>query len=133
MGRGKFAIEVNDAGNISVNIELIDGTVWLTKNEIASQFRVFVPAVTANLRTIFKSRELLEADVVKLQRFTGKNGENTSIDIYNLDVIIALSFRINGAICKKFRIWVKEKIKQPIVQDHKMPVIIQLGNTFLQC
>ena len=133
MGRGKFAIEVNDAGNISVNIELMNGTVWLTKHEIASQFRVFVPAVTANLRTIFKSRELFEADVVKLHSFTRKNGETTSIDLYNLDVIIALSFRMNGAICKKFRIWVKEKIKQPIVQYHKMPMIIQLRNTFLPC
>ena len=133
MGRGKFEIEVNDAGNISVNIELQDGTVWLTKHEIANQFRVFVPAVTANLRTIFKSRELFEADVVKLHSFTRKNGETTSIDLYNLDVIIALSFRMNGAICKIFRIWVQEKIKQPIVQHHKMPMIIQLGNTFLPC
>ena len=133
MGRGKFEIAVNDAGNISVNIELQDGTVWLTKHEIASQFRVFIPAVTANLRTIFKSRELFEADVVKLKRFTRKNGENASIDLYNLDVIIALSFRLNGAICKKFRIWVKEKIKQPIVQHQKIPMVIQLGNTFLPC
>ncbi|MEN6618945.1 MAG: hypothetical protein ABFC28_05560 [Rikenellaceae bacterium] len=133
MERGKFKIEVNDAGNISVNIELIDGTVWLTKHEIASQFRVFVPAVTANLRTIFKSRELLEDDVVKLYRFTRRKGEKVSIDLYNLDVIIALSFRMNGAICLKFRIWVQEKIKQPIVQHHKIPMIIQLGNTFLPC
>jgi len=133
MKRGKFEIEVNNAGNISVNIELQGGTVWLTKHEIASQFRVFVPAVIANLRTIFKSRDLFEADVVKLHRFTRRNGEKASIDLYNLDVIIALSFRMNGAICKKFRIWVQEKIKQPIVQHHKMPVIIQLGNTFLPC
>lgn len=133
MERGKFEIEVNDAGNISVDIELIDGTVWLTKHEIANQFHVFVPTVTANLQTIFKSGELFEADVVKLHRFTRRKGENASIDLYNLDVIIALSFRMNGAICKKFRIWVKEKIKQPIVRHHKMHVIIQLGNTFLPC
>lgn len=133
MERGKFEIEVNDTGDISVNIELAGGTVWLSKYEISSQFRVFVPAVTANLRTIFKSRQLLETDVVKLHRFTHKNGENASIDLYNLDVVVALSFRMNGAICKKFRIWVQEKIKQPIVQRHKMPVIIQLGNTFLPC
>lgn len=132
MGRGKFEIEVNDAGNISVDIELIDGTVWLTKHEIASQFSVFVPTVTASLRTIFKSRELFEADVVKLHRFTRRK-KNASIDLDNLDVIIALSFRMNGAICKKFRIWVKRKIKQPIVQHHKMHMIIQLGNTFLPC
>jgi len=133
MKRGKFEIEVNDAGNISVNVELQGGTVWLTKHEIASQFRVFVPTVTATLRTIFKSRELLEANVVKLHRFTRRNEEKASIDLYNLDVIIALSFRMNGAICKKFRIWVQEKIKQPIVQHHKLPMIIQLGNTFLPC
>ena len=133
MERGKFEIEVNEAGNISVNIELQGGTVWLTKHEIASQFRVFVPTVTASLRTIFKYRELFEADVVKLNRFTRRKGETASIDLYNLDVIIALSFRMNGAICKKFRIWVKEKIKQSIVQHHKMPMIIQLGNTFLSC
>jgi hypothetical protein len=116
-----------------VNIELAGGTVWITKHEIASQFRVFVPTVTASLRTIFRYRELFEADVVKLHRFTRRNGENASIDLYNLDVIIALSFRMNGTICKKFRIWVQEKIKQPIVQRHKMPVIIQLEKTFLSC
>jgi len=133
MEKGKFEIEVDEAGDISVNIELAGGTVWLTKLEIANQFRVFVPAVTANMRTIFKSRQLLETDVVKLYRFTHKNGENASIDLYNLDVIIALSFRMKGAICKKFRIWVKGKIKQSIVPHYKMPVIIQLGNSFLPC
>ncbi len=133
MERGKFKIEVDEAGDISVNIELAGGTVWITKHEIASQFRVLVPAVTANTRTIFKSRQLLETDVVKLHRFTHKNGENASIELYNLDIIIALSFRMKGAICKKFRIWVQEKIKQSIMQHHKMPVIIQLGNSFLPC
>ncbi len=49
MGRGKFEIDVNDAGNISVNIELQDGSVWLTKHENANQFRVYVPAITTNL------------------------------------------------------------------------------------
>jgi len=114
-----------------VNIELKAGTVWLTKYEITSQFRVFILAVTANLRTILRYRELLEEDVVKLYHFTHRKGEKASIDLYNLDVIIALSFRMNGAIYQIFRIWVQEKIKQPIVQHQKIPVVIQLGNTFL--
>ena len=109
-----------------MNIELKAGTVWLTKYEIASQFRVFISAVTANLRTILRYRELLEEDVVKLYRFTHRKGEKASIDLYNLDVIIALSFRMNGAIYQIFRIWVQEKIKQPIVQHQKIPVVIQL-------
>lgn len=90
MQRGKFELEVKEAGSIFLNIELAWGTVWLSKYEIANQFREFVHTVKTNMSTIFKFRQFLETDVVKLYHYTHKNGENTSIKLFNLDVIIAL-------------------------------------------
>ena len=50
MKRGKILIEQNiESGNISVQIELVDNTVWLTKSEIAHLFDVFSSSVRANL------------------------------------------------------------------------------------
>lgn len=49
MERGKISIEHKESGSVKVVVETAGGTVWLTKNEIARLFDVFVPAVSANL------------------------------------------------------------------------------------
>lgn len=115
MKRGTISISAN-----KVFIELIDGTVWLTKNEIARLFDVFVPTISANLRVIFNNKELFETEVTRY---------HNEVMYYNIDVVISLAFRMKGGYCRLFREWVREQIKQPITDNRRMPIVIQLGNT----
>lgn len=133
MERGRMNIDHNlQTGAISVRIELVDGTVWMTKHEIAEMFGVFVPMVMANLKVIFNTKELSEVWTVKYLTYTQKNGQVCHTELYNLDVIIALAFRMKGGFCYRFREWIREQVKRPIIESRKQPIIIHLGNsTFL--
>ncbi|MBX9049656.1 hypothetical protein HCH04_15195 [Bacteroides thetaiotaomicron] len=133
MERGKMNIEHNlNTGAISVRIEPMNGTVWMTKYEIARMFDVLVPMVTANLKVIYSTKELSEVWTVKYLTYTQKNGQVCHTELYNLDVIIALAFRMKGGFCHRFREWIREQAKRPIVESCRQPIIIQLGkNTFM--
>lgn len=124
MKRGTISINEN-----KVFIELVDGTVWVTKTEIAKLLGVFAQTVSTNLREIFKNKELFEHEVTCIHNYTNDKGVNCKIEFYNLDVIIALSFRMKGDYCRLFREWVREQIKQSITDNRRMPIVIQLGNT----
>lgn len=127
MKRGTISINEN-----KVFIELVDGTVWVTKTEIAKLLGVFAQTVSTNLREIFKSKELFEHEVTCIHNYTNDKGVNCTIEFYNLDVIIALSFRMKGDYCRLFREWVREQIKRPITENRKTPIVIQFGDaTFL--
>lgn len=120
MKRGKISIEHNVSSSIKVVIETAGGTVWLTKNEIARLFDVFVPAVSANLRVIFKNKELFESEVTRY---------HNEVMYYNLDVVISLAFRMKGGFCRAFREWLREQAKRPIIESRQQPIIIQFGKS----
>lgn len=121
MERGEMSIKHNlQTGAISVRIKLAHGTVWLTKNEIARMFDVLVPAVSANLRVIFKNKELFETEVTRY---------HNEVMYYNLDVVISLAFRIKGGFCRAFREWLREQTKRPIIESRQQPIILQLGKS----
>lgn len=124
MERGKISIEHNESGSVKVMIETVGGTVWLTKNEIARLFDVFVPTVSGNLRVIFKNKELFETEVTRY---------HNEVMYYNLDVVISLAFRMKGGFCRAFREWLREQAKRPIIESRQQPIVIQLSNsTFIK-
>lgn len=90
----------------SIEINLVNSTVWLTANEISDLFGVSISTVNKHLKEIFKDNLLREHEVVKEYPYTClKNGECIRI-YYNLEVITCLSFRIQSLYAKAFREWV---------------------------
>lgn len=128
MERGKIEITQNPAnGTMTVQFELTKGgTVWLTKHEIADLFNVYPITIVANIEKIFQDNELFENEVVKVSDVKGRNGKN--IEYYNLDVVLSLSFRLKGAVCRMFREWIREQVKRPIIENSQANIFIQLGN-----
>lgn len=118
MKRGKLTIKTSDRGSTSVHLELVDDNVWMTKSEITYMFNVFTSAVISNLNTIFKSKELFENEVTLRHK---------DVTYYNLDVIIALSFRLNGGYCKLFRAWIRNNIQESISKTNKQTILIDIG------
>ncbi len=89
-----------------IEVKLVDGTVWMTVNEIADLFGVYNPTINKQLKAIFKDNLLRENEVMQEYRYTrNESGEYISI-YYNLEVIIFLSFRIQSLYTKAFRLWV---------------------------
>ncbi|MBD9177654.1 MAG: hypothetical protein EGP82_00490 [Odoribacter splanchnicus] len=133
METGKIDIQFKENTNkLSVHIQPSeDGTVWLTKHQIADLFDVYIQTVTAGLRTIFQKELLLQEQVTKINRFTNEQGKECQTEFYNLEVIITLGFCMKGGICMSFREWVHERIKYPVAYLPKPPLLIQFGQTLI--
>ena len=74
-----------------------DGDVWLTTSEIARMFEVFVPAITSNIRAIYKHGALRMSETSNLP--------TAHAELYNLEMISALAFRVDTPQSAAFRRW----------------------------
>lgn len=92
-------------GNGRVTIRSNANGVWLTQSQIADLFDVFTSAVHANIRSILKSGILNEDRVFRRTR--ARNGN--LVERYNLEMIVALAFRLKSEKAEVFRKWIIER------------------------
>lgn len=102
--------------NGRVTIRPIADGVWLTQSQIADLFGVFTAAVHANIRVILKSGVLHEEHVCRRTRC--RNGN--IVERYNLEMIVALAFRLKSENAEVFRRWIVERATTPAIV-WKMP------------
>jgi hypothetical protein len=86
-----------------------DGTVWMSKHQIANLFGCFVAKVVSNIPVIFKSGVLDESRVCRFHRYKDGGG----VELYNLEMITALAFRIHTRNADIFRRWLMERAVKP--------------------
>ncbi len=130
MKRGTITIRNINSENIQIYIELSEnGTVWMTKNEIASLFNVYRSSVEASLKSIFKSNRLLEKMVRQEEYCTQTNDKKCIVEYFNLEVIIALSYQLDSYPCIHFRQWVAKQVALSCKKH--FPITVQLGTTTL--
>lgn len=106
-----------------IEVKIVNGTVWMTVNEIADLFGTYTPTINKQLKTMFKEGLLKEQDVTEEYRYTRNRTEEYIRTYYNLEVIIFLSFRIQSVYTKAFRKWVlnafckyeKTKVKSEMI------------------
>ena len=93
---------------VRLDVRLENGTVWLTQLKIAELFGVQKAAVSKHISNIFASGELIkEATVSKMETVQMEGGRKVirNQEFYNLDVIIAVGYRVNSRLATQFRIW----------------------------
>lgn len=88
-----------------------DGDVWMTVNDIVEAYEVFYQTVRAGLKSLKKSGDFDEYRDVRVEKFLYK-GKQCSVDLYNLRIVIALGFKMNGAVCQLFRKWVASRLAE---------------------
>ena len=83
--------------------------VWMTQFEIADLFGVFSCDVRKAIRAIYKNKELNEADTMRYVR----QPDGISYDVYSLEMVIAVAFRIYSKESILFRRFVMSKMNLP--------------------
>ncbi|AKL98481.1 virulence RhuM family protein [Endomicrobium proavitum] len=112
----QFLIYNTPQENIKINVVIKDETIWLTQTAIAELFGVQKPAISKHINNIYNEKELTKsATVSKMEMvvnrgFRGKIDD--SIDFYNLDMIIAVGYRVNSSKATQFRIWATKTLKE---------------------
>ena len=111
-----------DFGNIKISgkqvvITPVNDTLWMTQHQLADLFQCFVAKVNANIRSILKSGVLDETKVCRTYNYKNRN----SVEQYNLEMIIALSFRIRSYNADTFREWI---VRKAITETYAKQILI---------
>ena len=116
----EFLIYSDENGDVKVNVMLINDDLWLTQDLIAELFGKDRTVITKHINNIFKEQELEEKSNVQKMHFANSD---KPVKIYNLNVIIAVGYRVNSKKATQFRIWatkvLNEYIKKGFVLDDK--------------
>lgn len=107
----------DDDGTTKVNVRFADEDVWLTQNQLAEIYCTSRENITMHIANIFKDNELDSERTCKkfLQvRQEGKRQVRRGIDHYNLDIIIALGYRVQSQVATRFRRWATQRLHEYI-------------------
>ena len=83
-------------------------TLWLTQKAMATLFDVNIPAISKHLQNIFENGELAKSATVSKMKIVRTEGERQvarNIDMYNLDAVISVGYRVNSVRATQFRQW----------------------------
>lgn len=87
---------------------MAEETIWLTQKLIGTLFEVSVPTINEHLANLYAQREILKESTIRNFRIVQKEGNREvarSIELYNLEAIIAVGFRVNSFKAIQFRQW----------------------------
>jgi hypothetical protein len=112
----QFILYSSDTGDVKLHVVLENETIWLTQKMMAELFEVEVNTVNYHLKEIFESGELDEKSVIRKIRITAVDGKSYLTQFYNLDVIIAVGYRVNSKRATQFRIWATKTLREYIIK-----------------
>ena len=109
-------IEITEHGTITIPSE----TVWMSEAELLSLFGVIAPTVRAAIRAVYKSGVLTEHEAQRHIRLSDKIG----VDVYSLEMVVALAFRINSYGAERVRNAILERL---YLRKEKTSIFFSLG------
>jgi prophage maintenance system killer protein len=110
----------DDDGQTTLEVQLKDETVWLNQQQMASLFQTERSVITKHINNIFKSEELDKPAVCAKIAHTAADNKTYQTNFYNLDVIIAVGYRVNAKRGTQFRIWATSILKDHLVKGYTL-------------
>ena len=116
MEDNKVIIYTANDGRTKIDVKLEEETLWLTQAQMCELYQTSKSNVSEHIKHIFEDGELNEESVVRKFRTTATDGKEYLVSHYNLDMIIALGYRVRSFIATRFRQWATERLKEYIVK-----------------
>ncbi len=102
--------------------------VWMTKFEMADLFGVFVYDIRKAIRQIYKSGELQEHETMKYIR----QDDSTNYDVYSLEMVVALAFRLCSKEAIAFRMFVISRLCAKPCENNPISLFLSYRNLVRQ-
>lgn len=112
--RSELLIYKNAEGNIKIDVQLDEETVWLTQDQMASLFGKAKSTINEHIKNIYAENELVKTDTMK--KFGNSEFQQKVPNYYNLDVIISVGYRVKSQEGTQFRIWATQRLREYIVK-----------------
>jgi hypothetical protein len=113
---GEIILYTTPEGTTRVEVFFQDETFWLSLNQIAELFQRDKSVISKHISNIFKEGELQYASVVAKFATTAADGKTYQVEHFNLDVIIAVGYRVNSRQATQFRIWATQILREFIIK-----------------
>lgn len=101
--------------NNNVEVKLIDNNVWMTQDQLVSLYQSSKSNISEHIKHILDEGELDENSTVRKFRIVQNEGEREvirNVNHYNLDMIIAIGYRVRSNIGTNFRKWATNTLKE---------------------
>jgi hypothetical protein len=129
----------SEDGRTKLDVRLDGQTVWLSQKQLTELFGKAKGTISEHIKHIFEDGELAEEATVRLFRTVQMEGEREvtrEVECYNLDMVLALGFRVRSPLAVRFRQWAADKLKEYIVKgfvlDDERLKNPQVGNDYFE-
>ena len=119
--KGEIIIYTSEDGSVSLDTKLENETIWLTQDMMTKLFETTKQNISLHINNIYKDEELDKTSTVKDFLTVRKEGNRTvsrNIEYYNLDMIIAVGYRVNSKRATQFRKWATNTLKEFITKGY---------------
>ncbi|MFI3241677.1 MAG: virulence RhuM family protein [Alphaproteobacteria bacterium] len=119
----EIIIYQTDDGKSKIDVKLENETMWLTQAQMVDLFQTTKQNISLHIKNIFDEGELFVDATVKDYLTVQKEGQrevNRNIAYYNLDMVIAVGYRVKSNIGTQFRIWATNILKEYMIKGFAM-------------
>lgn len=112
-----------EEGNTKIDVRLENGTVWMTQKAIAELYQKGVNTINEHIKNIYAEGELQERVTIRKNRIVqieGKREVEREVSFYNLEMIIAIGYRVRSHRGTQFRQWATERLNEYLVKGFTM-------------
>jgi hypothetical protein len=116
---GIIIYERKDGAHFEVTLQ--EDTIWLSQQQIANLFVVRKPAISKHIKNIYAEGELSKKGTVSKMETVQREGARyikRLIEYYNLDMIIAVGYRVNSRHATRFRMWATRILREHIIRGY---------------
>ncbi len=117
----EYLTYISAVGDVQSSVEMRyeDENIWLTQKMLASLYDVSVPTINQHIKKVYADNELDEISTIKKHLIVQNEGErkvSREVVHYNLQMIIAVGFKVNNERAVQFRKWVNAIVKDYTIQ-----------------
>lgn len=119
MSNGEIILYTTEDGRASIKLRAEDGTVWLTRIEIADLFQTTPQNITLHIQGIYDANEVDVMSTSKdylLVQSEGKRSIQREVKLYNHSMILAIGYRVRSPRGTQFRKWATAHLQEYIVK-----------------
>ena len=119
-GKDNFIIYKTDDNNIDVEVYLEDENLWMTQEQISKLFDKAKSTINEHIKNIYEENELKEE--FTMRKFGNSEFSTKPTNYYNLEMIIAIGYRVKSVRGTQFRIWANGILKEYLTKGYNLNV-----------
>ncbi len=123
MSTGELILYTTEDGGTRIRLRAEGGTVWLSQLEMADLFQTSVPNINMHVKNVLEEAELSESATIKeslIVRQEGTRQVRRAVKLYNLDMILAVGYRVRSHRGTQFRQWATTHLREFLVKGFVM-------------